>query len=565
MQTKETNSNTPKNCQLFQMILLFNTVILFLEHCNANQTSGDKEGWMTNYSIVEDANSNISKIKQDRDTSHREIINCLGNITINILDCIEESHPEIYTKKTIPYSKNLTIGQSKPNKSLLNCLNDIYSTPDNPQKITWRKMMTKNYLRTILIYSFRDKVSSIHPQYKGRVELNDSLPYVLQIKNSSLSDEGLYECTIIHENLSDQKRTMSTFTNSMELIVPHRPTAVAISISNSILKGHTVSMTEDDIVTPICTVYNGIPSPTIRWTLDNEPVRGTISNRFYAPIHRNLSEADTPRKKINTMHETRITRDMEGAMLTCEVTQADSPTHTLDPLIERRSYIISVLNKTEGRRATQKPETFTLLNIHKGEPRLKKQILREHLNQNENTTLNDSWMKRNNIQSKKQEILGTTVWTSGKSMTIEGKLTQAITLINNALIKIIIVIVTFAVLSVVILLLNEFYCRNRMRNNYNWRGPSLTSDEESWNETRTRTDMPQPCEHYNWPQLNDISESYIQHNKQPQLSDGGNDIELANTAVTDNTDTGEYEEMTFGHLETILDRPPSQLESDHYG
>ena len=515
------------------MILLFVVMILLLEHCSANQMNESQENSRTSHTKT--VHRNIAqelKINHNKNTFSSEIVNCLRDKKHNGQDCVKQNYQGNDTGKATSHPNNMTIGSVKTGESSLNCLKDIHYTPDNPQIITWKKMITNNYLKTLAIYKFESKDLSIHPEYEGRVNLSSNLPYILQIKNSTLSDEGLYKCVLAY-GLPSMHQTLGKFTGYTELRVPHKPTAMTISIKDSVLQGHVVNVTEGDTIIPICTVYNGDPNPIIEWTLDDEPMKGTISQRFYAPIYRNLSEEDTPRKKINTMHEMRVTKDMGGAKLTCKVTQTDSLTHDLHPLTEGRSFIINVLNKTKNHQTGLRPRTDTHLTFHEEKPKPEEQVSTSNINLSKSIAGNELLVKENEkIHLDKATILETAVRTSKSSIIFEERLAQVIKLMNNALTKIIAVTVVFAIFIIAIFLVTEFYCHNRIRNNFNWRCPSITSDEESWGKTGARTNIPD----YN-AQCSERLPLNVEETR-------GN---LTNLTTTDNMGSGEYEEMAFGN------------------
>ena len=130
---------------------------------------------------------------------------------------------------------NTTQGeQQNPNTSIMNCIEGIENPPEQLLSTTWEKI-EKNIPRTIATYMKQNKYDI--EEYNNRFTISQDSPYILEIKNSSTFDEGLYACTIKY-NLSTGG--IGTFRIFKKLEVPSIPNRVIITINNDPLQGEIV-------------------------------------------------------------------------------------------------------------------------------------------------------------------------------------------------------------------------------------------------------------------------------------------------------------------------------------
>ena len=246
---------------------------------------------------------------------------------------------------------NMTQGeQQNPNTSTMNCIEGIGNPPEQLHSITWEKI-EKNIPRIIATYT---KQRYDREEYNNRFTISQESPYILEIKNSSTFDEGLYACTIKY-NLSTGG--IGTFRNFKKLEVPSIPNGVIITINNEPLQGEIVYIQGGQTIAPTCTAIGGNPVPKIEWYVEekqtgtvNNPkptrkrMRGTISYNSYN-LTRKDKDAQNEKQVTNIMNRIRVTREWEDFKIVCMVTQNQSVTHILEPLITERGFKIMLPSK----------------------------------------------------------------------------------------------------------------------------------------------------------------------------------------------------------------------------
>ena len=247
---------------------------------------------------------------------------------------------------------NTTRGeQQHPNTSIMNCIEGIENPPEQLLSTTWEKI-EKNIPRTIATYMKQNKYDT--EEHNDRFTISQDSPYTLEIKNSSTFDNGLYACTIKY-NLSTGG--IGTFRNFKKLEVPSIPNRVIITINNNPLQGEIVYIQGGQTIAPTCTAVGGNPVPKIEWYVEekqtgtvNNPkptrrrMRGTISYNSYN-LTRKDKDAQNKKQVTNIMNRIHVTREWEDFKIVCMVTQNQSVTHMLEPLITERSFKIILPSK----------------------------------------------------------------------------------------------------------------------------------------------------------------------------------------------------------------------------
>lgn len=268
--------------------------------------------------------------------------------------------------------------------SELNCLENI--EPPNPKdlvSIEWFRIKHENLRKKIFEYEFQTmRISHYISKLKNRTIFQEEKPFSLAFSNSELEDDGLYECIIKH---TANGKEVSQFKTYIKLEVPHEPTAIYIEdVKGNTIKGNYLNLTEGDLLKLTCIVLNGFPRPFVEWQLDNNLIRGTISNL------ENLNDVHKP-KTINIMSPITISHEHSGAKLTCKAMQDTS----LKELMNKSKYKtinIRVHNKTRKTRDTDQNYTY-----------YEKQILPHHLTLPNQPRKKEQIFKSNNKTVKKDK------------------------------------------------------------------------------------------------------------------------------------------------------------------